>query len=124
MAKGRKTGGKDWKPGQSGNPKGRPPSNTTLTELLREAGEIQDAKWNGETMARKQALANIMWMQALRGADATQRYIYDRIDGKPTQEIKVGGNVKIDAPIHLHVGATIEAVDEEENAGTSDGDDS
>ena len=96
MAKRQKTGGRDWKPGESGNPNGRPKTGQALTDLLREAGEITDAKWNGQTMARKKALANQMWMQALRGSEPTQRYIYDRLDGKPTQEVKVGGNVKID----------------------------
>jgi hypothetical protein len=111
--------------GQSGNPSGRPKSpNKTLTQILEEVGEIEDVelKRGQNKIARKEALAHKMWNMALSGKENVARYIYDRIDGKPTQEIKVGGNVKIDAPIHLHIGAKIEAVDEATESGTPDSD--
>lgn len=100
-----------FKKGQSGNPKGRPKGGKSLTDILREVGEIEDVKHNGEIIARKTALAHKMWSLALQGKPEVMRYMYDRLDGKPTQEIKVNSDASIDAPIHLHVGATITVVD-------------
>jgi hypothetical protein len=42
--------------------------------------------------------------------------MYDRLDGKPVQEVKVQSNVQIDAPIILHVGAKIEVVDDDDDS--------
>jgi hypothetical protein len=103
-----------FKPGQSGNPSGRQKSATSLTTLLKQAGEERDATWNGQKMARSEALAHRMWTLALQGNEQIAKYIYDRIDGKPTQEIRVDSNIQIDAPIHLHIGAKIERVNDDE----------
>jgi hypothetical protein len=104
-----------FKPGQSGNPAGRAKKGTSLTDILRELGELRDAKTReGEMVTRKEALGNKMWSLALKGNENIAKYIYDRIDGKPTQEIRVGNHVRIDAPIHLHIGAKIERVNDDE----------
>jgi hypothetical protein len=55
-----------------------------------------------------------------KGSETTQRYIYDRLDGKPTQEIKVQSDAAIDAPIILHVGATIRVVEDENDDNEGD----
>lgn len=112
-----------FKPGQSGNPSGRPKVGPTLTDILRELGDLEDVEIRrGEMVARKVALGHKMWNMALQGKTEVMRYIYDRVDGKPTQEIKVASNIEIDAPIHLHVGAKIEVVNEPENTDSSDSD--
>ena len=102
--------GKPFKPGESGNPNGRPRKGNTLTDALRAAFEEHDEKGR----SYKEVLAEKMREQAVKkGRETTQRYIYDRLDGKPTQEIKVQSDAAIDAPIILHVGATIRVVEDE-----------
>jgi len=64
-----------------------------------------------------------MWSLALQGKDQTMRYMYDRLDGKPVQEVKVNSNVEIDAPIHLHVGATIRVVEADGDTESADDND-
>jgi hypothetical protein len=112
-----------WKSGESGNPNGRPKKGQSLTDILREQAKIKDAKFNGEMVERKVALGNRMWMAALKGDVAIMKYMYDRLDGKPTQEIKVQSDVAMDAPIVLHVGATIRVV-EDESDDDNEGDES
>lgn len=94
-----------FKPGQSGNPKGRPKDSLTLTDVLRELGQIEDVEIRKGTpkISRKEALGHKMWNMALSGKAEVARYIYDRLDGKPTQEIKVSSSMPIDAVVHVHV---------------------
>jgi len=94
-----------------------------MTEILRELGEIEDVRHNGLMIARKVALGHKMWSLALQGKDQTMRYMYDRLDGKPVQEVKVNSNVEIDAPIHLHVGATIRVVEADGDTESADDND-
>jgi hypothetical protein len=106
-----------FKPGQSGNPNGRPKVGPTLTDILKELGDLEDVEFRrGEMVTRKEALGHKMWNLALKGNEQIAKYIYDRIDGKPTQEIRVGNHLRIDAPIHLHIGAKIERVNEDDEA--------
>ena len=65
-----------WKPGQSGNPKGRPAKSHDLTAAL---VEIVD----------KQELGKKLYELALGGDMQAVRYIYDRIEGTPPQRIQV-----------------------------------
>jgi hypothetical protein len=111
-----------FKPGESGNPKGRPKGTLTLTEVLRQLGEIEDVeiRKGQPKIARKEALGHKMWNMALSGKADIARYIYDRLDGKPTQEIKVQSDAAIDAPIVLHVGATITVVEDEADDDNED----
>lgn len=65
-----------WKPGQSGNPAGRPKKGETLTDTLR---GLVDRKALGEKLV---ALA-------LEGNVAALKYVYDRVDGMPRQHIEM-----------------------------------
>lgn len=109
-----------WKAGESGNPNGRPKKGVSLTDILREQANIKDAKFNGEMVERKVALGNRMWMAALKGDVAIMKYMYDRLDGKPTQEIKVQSDAAMDAPIVLHVGATIRVIEDDDDDNRDD----
>jgi hypothetical protein len=97
-----------------------------MTEILRDQGEIEDVKHQGAMIARREALAHKMWALALSGKPEVMRYMYDRIDGKPVQEVKVRTDAAIDAPVYLIVGAPVEVVDgneAEDEASTLPGND-
>jgi hypothetical protein len=55
-----------WTAGQSGNPKGRPPKQRMLTDLLRIEGE-KSIVVGGEEVAGQEALAKAVWQFALTG---------------------------------------------------------
>ena len=63
--------GRPFKPGQSGNPGGRPKSRA-LTDAL-------------EQTIDKHELGEKLWALALKGDMQAIKYIYDRIEGTPTQ---------------------------------------
>ena len=86
MAIGKKTGGKDFEPGKSGNPAGRAPKEQALTDVLRE-------KVNKEAIAEK-----LIEIAMEKGDISALKYIYDRIDGKPIETIKQ--HVTEDNPVH------------------------
>jgi hypothetical protein len=75
-----------FKPGQSGNPGGRP-KKVSLTALLREAlaREVE-----GRTVGEK--LVEVMVQNALKGDFRFCRDLMDRIDGKPHQSVSVTTN--------------------------------
>jgi hypothetical protein len=55
-----------WKPGESGNPRGRPRRGSALTELLRLKGE-QSIVIGGEEKPAKEALAEAVWQFVMSG---------------------------------------------------------
>jgi Family of unknown function (DUF5681) len=67
-----------FKPGTSGNPKGRPPAEVCLTALLRAALAERDCDGK-RTKAR--AVIDALVGQALEGRTAAIQQIFDRIDG-------------------------------------------
>lgn len=82
----RKTG--RWKPGQSGNPNGRPPKAKSLTDLLRNrvAAKGPDGKPNMEAITDK------VMQLALAGERWAVELIYDRLEGKPAQALELTGD--------------------------------
>jgi len=74
-----------FKPGQSGNPNGRPRRGETLTEALRAAGEKQ---YRGKT--RWDQLADTAWRKAIAGDDKWAKLIWDRLEGKVAETLNVG----------------------------------
>lgn len=76
--------GKGFRPGQSGNPKGRPPTRRLVNALKAALGEVRK---DGRTM--EQAIAGELVREALRGRRklAAIAEIFDRIEGKPRQQV-------------------------------------
>lgn len=93
-----------FKPGQSGNPRGRPKKGTTLTDLLEKKGCMVDVTMTEDgrevKISRREALADKMWRAALADPNgAAARYIFDRIDGRPIETVR--GDPE-GAPIVVH----------------------
>ena len=100
-----------WKPGQSGNPKGKPPKHRELTEILQRAG-AQTIEIDGKSVTGKRLVARMLWEIAttgqtkmpdgtpegrliLAGPDAwfdIVKFIYAQVDGPPPQSVKLGND--------------------------------
>lgn len=77
-----------WEKGQSGNPKGRPPKEYCFTDLIKEQGNLKDVTvQDGEKISRKDALITKLWAMAMGGDVAAMKYLMDRVDGKPLQQV-------------------------------------
>lgn len=58
--------GTSWKPGQSGNPRGRPPNERALTKLV-ERALSKSVDYKGKRTARKRVMADILAEAATTG---------------------------------------------------------
>lgn len=83
-----------WKPGQSGNPKGRPSVGSSIIELMNDYGEktsqeLQDIASSPESKAKEVAAALRMIASMAGGDDNRQdvAFAIDYTNGKPTQHI-------------------------------------
>lgn len=72
---------KPWKPGQSGNPNGRPPKPRCIVDALRSIG----SEPFGEYESRIEALCRLVYELALKGTPWAVQFIADRTEGKPIQ---------------------------------------
>jgi len=72
---------------QNINRKGRPRKAECLTDILKAQGDLEDVDANGKRISRKQAIAQKLWSMAMSGDVTALKYLYDRVDGKPTQSI-------------------------------------
>lgn len=75
-----------WKPGQSGNPKGRPPKRYCLTSLLKEAmAEVCPQDKDKRTWA--EVLTEKLLMMARKGDLGAIRLVFEYVEGKPTPRV-------------------------------------
>jgi len=87
-----------WKPGQSGNPKGRPTKAFCLTELVKAELEAQ-AEHQGKLLKNPdgspktyaQILASAIVRQAAKGNPSALNQLWDRMDGKVPLPLEHGG---------------------------------
>jgi len=84
----------DWKPGQSGNPKGRPPKKQCLTSLLKEALEKQVPK-DKKKRTWGEVLTEQLLVKAAKGDMVAQRLIWEYTEGKPKQEMEIPSDINI-----------------------------
>ena len=85
-------------PGQSGNPNGRPRKGLALTDVLR---EHMDASDEGDSVPRKQRLAEKLYELAMAGNVSAIEYIGNRLDGRPTQALAL--SLDDDSPLHYRL---------------------
>ena len=83
-----------WKPGQSGNPAGRP-KGTRLTDFIRKVGEEThpDAKQKG--MSRFEVVARGAFELAEAGDMSAVQFIAERADGKVKDVVKWEGERRL-----------------------------
>jgi hypothetical protein len=86
-----------WKPGQSGNPKGRAKKDQTLTDILKKYSNKKGRiEINGKQLTNKEALAFFLWEMAVIDKNLSAiKYIYDRTDGFPLQMEKIEAAIEI-----------------------------
>ena len=77
-----------FKPGQSGNPRGRPKGSLSLSTLLREALSENDGE-------RAKRIIDAMITCAEKGDIRHIKELLDRIDGKVADNLNVEGGVSI-----------------------------
>ena len=85
-----KGNGKPWQPGQSGNPKGRPKKDCSLTSLLKEeldkVPELKDKSGATNTKTWRQLLVQAWLLGAMKKSDLLKELL-DRVEGKVAQPI-------------------------------------
>lgn len=92
-----------WKPGQSGNPAGRPKNELSITNLMRlklddVPTEIMGQPYTGEKMWRE-LIAEAALGGAALGQSAYTKEILDRLEGRVTD--KLDATLKVQSPIYL-----------------------
>ena len=79
--------GKGFRPGQSGNPKGRPRTTGLIAALRAAVGETVP---DGRTV--EQCLVDKLVAQGLRGNQQAIAEIFDRLEGRPRQRVDLDIN--------------------------------
>lgn len=99
--------GRPFQPGESGNPKGRPPKSRALTEILNRAGS-RTIEVNGQKMSGRRFVARALWELATTGQTVLPgrekpieagpqawldvvKFLYAQIDGPPKSALEVTG---------------------------------
>ena len=80
------------------NRKGRPKKEHALTDLLREA---LDQPRDKEGKTNKQIVIETMLDMAIKGDAIILKYVFDRIDGKPMQQIQADINADFDTSFEI-----------------------
>lgn len=83
--------GTPFKPGQSGNPLGRPKKGEAFTDIIREIGENFTKRTKAGRLLYNQALALKVWEKALIGNRWAVELIYNRVDGLPVNRLQMTG---------------------------------
>lgn len=73
-----------WKPGQSGNPNGRPKKGMSLTELMK---DFLDNAPEGKEKLYKEKFIENTYKLAMEGDVPALKLIWNYVDGMPQQKI-------------------------------------
>ena len=71
-----------FQPGQSGNPKGRPPKERALSDQLEAAGS-KTYEFDGKRISGKRLIARLLWELAIHGRVELPDSVEEVEDGKP-----------------------------------------
>jgi hypothetical protein len=74
-----------WKPGQSGNPNGRPKKEYCISDWIREKGEARTKM----DRTRYEELSEVVWARALSADIGFVNIILDRLEGKSIDRIAI-----------------------------------
>lgn len=77
---------KPFKPGQSGNPKGRPKKGSAIADILNEIGE-EKIKFGGLETTKKRAVLMKVYQMAVKGESWAVHFIADRTEGKAVERV-------------------------------------
>jgi hypothetical protein len=103
-----------WKPGQSGNPRGRPKKAICLTSMLKAEVERicpQDAE--GRTWMELIVIATMRL--AMAGNPTALKEVWERIDGKTTTPLALEGLEGAEVTFRINPGQSASARPEESN---------
>ena len=86
-----------WKPGQSGNPRGRPKERPIAAELKKLAAEQIKVSAGGKDIegSRLELLARVAWGKAMKGDFRFVKELLERIDGKVIEQIDLTADVNV-----------------------------
>ena len=84
-----------FKPGQSGNPKGKPPGTLSMTRLMKELLIEAIQTKDGKSMQAAEALARSIYKRALTGNDKMSQLIWNYLDGMPKMNFDATANINI-----------------------------
>lgn len=89
-----------WKPGQSGNPLGRPKGSRNISTILKEILDYEISARDpisGEkiTVPISTIVNARLVRKAMDGDNKAIREIYDRIEGRPKQKLDVTADMKV-----------------------------
>ena len=77
--------GKGWKPGESGNPNGRPPKIRTIPDILRKIGE-EEGTTDGKS--KLDVVLYKVFQYALEGKSWAVQFIADRTEGRALERVE------------------------------------
>ena len=78
--------GKGWKPGESGNPNGRPPKIRTIPDILHKIGD-EEGTVDG-SLTKLDVVLRKVFDYALEGKSWAVQFIADRTEGKPREYVE------------------------------------
>ena len=84
-----------FKPGQSGNPAGRPKKDFCIPDILR---KISDEDGNKD-MTKLEAVLRVAYQKAAQGDLRAIQFIAERLEGKPHQSTSVKAEVVQESPL-------------------------
>ena len=83
-----------FKPGQSGNPKGKPKGTISITSKVKELLQKMAKTQSGEEKERLETLViNILYMAINERNEAMIKLIWNYVDGLPKQSLELSGEI-------------------------------
>jgi hypothetical protein len=111
---------KPFKPGQTGNPLGKPKGRLNMTTMLRALLETETVDEFGNVNTHAALINQALAKKAASGDTAAIKEVYERIDGKTSQVVEIGNKDEIAFKIAQSLGK--DQIDEIVNVRDDDSD--